>query len=88
VVLVGNWRAEEGHDSVAQHLVDGPLVAVHGVHQDAEHGVEEPARLLGVPIGEQLHRALQVGEEDRHLLASPSSAALDVRIFWARCLGV
>ena len=34
-----------------------------------EDGVEELARLLGVAVGEQLHRALEVGEEDRHLLA-------------------
>jgi hypothetical protein len=34
-----------------------------------QHRVEEPARLLGVTVGQQLHRALQVGEEDGDLLA-------------------
>src|SRR5207249_11333247 len=36
---------------------------------EGQHGVEELARLLGVAIGQQLHRALQVGEEDGDLLA-------------------
>jgi hypothetical protein len=34
-----------------------------------EYGVEELARLLGIAVCEQFHRALQVGEEDRDLLA-------------------
>jgi hypothetical protein len=34
-----------------------------------EHGVEELAGLLGVAVGEQLHRALQVGEQHGDLLA-------------------
>ena len=33
------------------------------------HRVEELSRLLGVAVGEQLHRALEVGEEDGDLLA-------------------
>jgi hypothetical protein len=37
-------------------------------------GVEELARLLGIAVGEQLHRALEISEEDRHLLAAMSRA--------------
>ena len=69
VVLVGEGRAEQRHDPVAHHLVDGALVPMHRLHHVLEHGVEELARLLGIAVGEQLHRALQVGEEDRDLLA-------------------
>ena len=69
VVLVGERRAEERHDAVAHHLVDGALVAVDGLHHALEDGIEELARLLGVAVGEQLHRALEVGEEDGDLLA-------------------
>ena len=69
VVLVGERRAEERHDPVAHDLVDGALVAVDGLHHPLEDRVEELARLLGVTVGEQLHRALEVGEEDRDLLA-------------------
>ncbi len=69
VVLVGEGRAEQRHDPVAHHLVDGALVAVDGLHHPLEDGIEELARLLGVAVGEQLHRALEVGEEDGDLLA-------------------
>ena len=69
VVLVGERRAEQRHDPVAHDLVDGALVAVDGLHHVLEHRVEELARLLGIAVGEQLHRALEVGEEDGDLLA-------------------
>ena len=69
VVLVGERRAEERHDPVAHDLVDRALVAVDGLHHPLEHRVEELPRLLGVAVGEQLHRALQVGEEHGDLLA-------------------
>ena len=69
VILVGEGRAEEGHDPVAHHLVHGALVAVDGLHHVLEHGIEELARLLGIAVGEQLHRALEVGEEHGDLLA-------------------
>ena len=69
VVLVGERRAEERHDAVAHHLVHGALVAVHRLHHPLEHRIEQAARLLGIPIGEQLHRALEIGEQHRDLLA-------------------
>src|SRR5262249_31506188 len=45
------------------------LVAVDRLHHVLEDGVEDLARLLRITIGEQLHRALEVGEQDRDLLA-------------------
>jgi hypothetical protein len=69
VVLVRERRAEQRHDPIAHDLVDRALVAVDGLHHPLEHRVEELARLLGIAIGEQLHRSLEVGEEDRDLLA-------------------
>ena len=69
VVLVGERRAEERHDPVAHHLVHRALVAVDGLHHALEHGIEELARLLGIAVGEQLHRALEVGEQHGDLLA-------------------
>ena len=69
VVLVGQGRAEQRHDAVAHHLVDGALVPVHGLHHVLEDGIEERAGLLGIAVGEQLHRALEIGEEHRDLLA-------------------
>src|SRR5262245_16134898 len=69
VVLVRQRRTEQRHDAVAHDLVDGALVAVDGLHHLLEHGVEELPCLLGIAVGEQLHRTLQVGEEDGDLLA-------------------
>jgi hypothetical protein len=76
VILVGQRGAEERHDPVAHDLVDRALVAMHGLHHAFEDGVEELARVLGIAVGEQLHRALQIGEEDRDLLALPFERAL------------
>jgi hypothetical protein len=50
VVIMGKRRAEQRHDAVAHHLVDGALEAVHGIHHVREHRVEEPARVLGIAI--------------------------------------
>ena len=69
VVLVGERRAEECHDAVTHHLVHGALVVVDGFHHQLEDGVEYPLGLLGIAVGQQLHRGLQIGEEDGHLLA-------------------
>jgi hypothetical protein len=69
VVLVGEGGAEEGHDPIAHHLVHGALVAVDGVHHQREEGIENLARLLGIAVGEQLHGALEIGEEHGDLLA-------------------
>ncbi len=69
VILVGQRGAEEGHDPVAHDLVHGPLVAVDGLHHAFQDRVEEFPRLLGVPVGQELHRPLEVSEEDRDLLA-------------------
>ncbi len=68
VIFLRDRRAEQRHDAVAHHLVDGPLVAVDGLHHAFQDGVEKLASLLGIAVGEQLHRALEVGEEDRDLL--------------------
>jgi hypothetical protein len=40
-----------------------------GFHHVVEDWIEELARFLRIPISEQLHRALQIGEEDGDLLA-------------------
>ena len=66
---MGERRAEERHDAVAHHLVDRALVAVDGLHHALEHRVEELASVFRVTISRQLHRALEVGEEDGDLLA-------------------
>ena len=69
MVLVGDGCPEQCHDPVAHHLIHGPLVAVNRLHHALEHRVEEFARLLGIAVGQELHRALEVREQHGHLLA-------------------
>ena len=69
VVFVRDRRAEQCHDPVAHHLVHRALVVVNGVHHVCEDRVEDLARLLRIAVGDELHRTLEVGEEDGHLLA-------------------
>jgi hypothetical protein len=69
VVLVSDGRAEEGHDAVTHDLIDRPLVVMHGLHHVLEDRIEDLPRLLGVAVGEKLHRALQIGEQHRDLLS-------------------
>src|SRR5262249_13107424 len=76
VVLVGDRRSEKRHDSVAHHLVHSAFVPMHGLHHVLQDGVEYLARFLGIAIGEQFHRALEVGEQDADLLALAFEGAL------------
>ena len=69
VVLVGERRAEQRHDPVAHDLVHRALVAMDRVHHVLEHRIEELARVLGIAVGQQFHRALQVREQHGDLLA-------------------
>ena len=68
VVFVGDRRAEQRHDPVAHHLVHRAFKAVHGVHHVREDRIEDVARVLGIAVGEELHRALEIGEQDGHVL--------------------
>jgi len=61
---------------------------VDGLHHPLKHGIQDLSGLLGITVREQLHGALEVGEEDRDLLALAPRAALELRIFSARFLGV
>ena len=76
VILVGQRRAEEGHDPVAHDLVHGALVAVDSFHHPLEDRIEQLPRLLGIAVGEQLHRALEISEEHGHLLPFAFERAL------------
>src|SRR5262249_47943272 len=76
VIFVREWRAEQRHDAVAHDLVYRALVAMHSLHHVLEDGVKDFARFLRIAVGEQLHRAFEVGEEDGDLLALAFEGAL------------
>ena len=69
MVFMGQRRSEQRHNAVTHDLVHGALIAVHGFYHAFQHRVEELPRLLGVAVGEELQRALHVGEQHRDLLA-------------------
>ena len=69
MIFMGNGRAEEGHNPIPHHLVDGALVAVHGLDHALQDRVQQLSGLLGIAVGQQLHRSLQVGKQYGDLLA-------------------
>ena len=69
MVLMRQRSAEERHDPVAHHLIHRALVAMDGLHHSLKDRIENLTCLLRVTVGQQLHRALQIGEEDGHLFA-------------------
>ena len=62
MVFVGNGSAEEGHNAVTEHLVDGALEAVYGVHHGMQSRVEELLGGLRVEVLDQLGRIFDVGK--------------------------
>jgi hypothetical protein len=64
VILVGDGRAEERHDPVAEELVDRALVAVHLGEHEIEGTPHQPVDLFGIdPLRER--------GEPRHVDARP-----------------
>ncbi len=74
MILVGQWRAEDRHDAVAQQPVDRTLIVMDGFNHLLEHGVEDRLRALGIAAVDQLQRTGDVGEQHADLL----SLALDL----------
>ena len=69
MVLMGHGRAEQGENSVTGRLRNVAAVAMHRLHHQMQHRVDDRARLLGIEIAHQLGRALDVGEQRRDRLA-------------------
>ena len=69
MILMGQGRPEQRHDAIAHDLVHRALVAVHGLHHALQHRVEELPGLLRIAVGQQLHRAFEVGKQHGDLLA-------------------
>ncbi len=68
MILMGDRRAEEGHNPVAHNPVHGALVAVDCLDHAFEYRVEELLRILRVAVSKQLHRALNICEQHGDLL--------------------
>jgi hypothetical protein len=81
MVFMGNGGAEERHDPIAHDLIHRALEAVHGLHHPFEDGIEDGPGFLRVAVGQQLHRAFEVGEEHGDLLTLPFQGGLRVKDF-------
>ncbi len=69
VILVRNWRTEQGHDVVAGVLIDGAFEPMHAIGQNREEAIEDLVPLFGVELSSQFHRTLHIGEQHRDLFA-------------------
>jgi hypothetical protein len=58
-----------------------------GVHHQRENWVDKLACVLGIAIGEQLHGAFKIGEQDRDLLALPLKGSLGGKNLLGEVLG-
>ena len=68
VILLGDGRAEDRHDCVADELLDRATRLVDLGGERVVQTLEQRARLLGVLAGHELRRADHVGEENGHHL--------------------
>jgi hypothetical protein len=71
VVFVGDGGTEQGHNAIAEDLVDGALEAVHGVHHVVDGGVEELLGGFGIEAADEFGRVLEIGKQHRDLFALP-----------------
>ena len=69
MVFVGNGRAKQGHNAIAEHLVHRALEAVHGVHHVVQRRVEELLGSFWVETANQFGGIFQVGKQHGDLLA-------------------
>src|SRR4030095_6359980 len=89
VFFSGGWRSRAGRrPPPTPHLLESALVTMDALHHPFEHRVEDLSRLLGITVGEQLHRALEVGEQDGDLLALALERGLGREDLFGEVLGV
>src|SRR5204863_1711655 len=69
MILMSDRRPEEGHNPVAHDPIYSPLVTMDGFEHAFEHRVDKLLSGLGVVVGKNFHRPLDVGEKHGDLLA-------------------
>jgi hypothetical protein len=62
VVFVGNGGAEQGHNAVAEHLVDRAFKTVHGGHHVVDGGIEELLGGFGIKASDEFRRVFEIGK--------------------------
>jgi hypothetical protein len=61
---------------------------VNGLHHPLQHRIEKLARVLGIPVGEELLEPFRSANSTVICFRSPSRALREVRIRSAMCFGV
>jgi hypothetical protein len=69
MVFMGQRCAEEGHDAVSHYMGHRPLILVDCLHHPFDYRIEKLPGFFGVALGDQLHRPLEIGKQNRNLFA-------------------
>src|SRR3989442_10087133 len=63
MIFVGDGRAKEGKDTVAQRLGHIALIAMHRLHHELEGRVNDAASVFGIEIFDEGSGVFDVGKE-------------------------
>src|ERR1700722_16164383 len=63
MILGGDRSTKQSHDAIACCLVDSTLVVMNSFHHQPQDRLEKIAGLLGIAVGQQLRRSLEIGEQ-------------------------
>jgi hypothetical protein len=66
---MGNGGTKQGHNAIAEDLVDGALEAVHGVHHMVDGRIEELLGRFRVEPPDEFRWVFEVGKQHRDVLA-------------------
>ena len=69
MIFVGERSTEKRNEPVTQKLIDGALVAVHGVERQAEKIIQVSMHCFRADLGGERSGADDVAEQHRHLFA-------------------
>jgi hypothetical protein len=69
MVLMGYRCTKQGHETIAQELIDGALIAVHLVERQFEETVQQGVHRLRPNVLCQSSRISQIAEQHRNLFA-------------------
>jgi hypothetical protein len=90
MIFMGNRRAKQGHNAVAQDLIHGTLKAVYGVHHDVDSGIKQLLGSFWIEVFDQLGGVFDVGKQDGDVLAFAFEGAAGGEDFLSeigRCIG-
>src|SRR5437867_3990632 len=67
MILMSDGYSKQRHKPIAQELVDGALVAVHGIERQFKEPIQQRMHVFGTKTCGNRGRVCQVTEQHRHL---------------------